>query len=268
MKKTLIYSTCAALTLSSCYSTGQGAYAGASLGSIIGSAIGGINGGPRGSDMGTLIGMAGGAIVGAAIGNASEKAQASEYQRHKEEIYGRHDEGDGSGFDPNNGGDDRIEFDGGAPSTPSHPTMGEATLNAPAREVSLHGLADMGGEHQFKLEELTEMRNASFTDESGDGALQAGETGKVVFEIMNNAQTPLLDVVPTVAEATGNKHIHISPSIRVESIAPHQGVRYTATIWADRRLKDGSITLKATATQNGNEIIKQAKVFTVKTSRK
>lgn len=263
MKKILVYSTCAALTLSSCYSTGQGAYTGASLGSIIGSAIGGLNGGPRGSDLGTLIGMAGGAMVGAAVGNASEKAASGEYQRHKEAIYGN-EQGDESGFDPNNGGDDRIEFD----TAPNAAHVDAPKSTVPAQEVSLHELAELKPTYNIKYNALIEVRNATFIDDNGDGILQDGEQGKVTFEIMNNSHEVLRDVVPTVIETTGNKRIHISPSIRVESIAPHQGVRYTATVLADKRLKDGAISLKVAVAQNGNEITSQVKEFAVNTRRK
>lgn len=296
MKKILVYSICAVLTLSGCYSnTGQGAYAGASLGSIIGSAIGGISGGPRGSDVGTLIGMAGGAIVGAAVGNASDKAANNEYQRHKAAIYGdgqtpddtynrsssRHSayvpggnsDADESGFDPNNGGDDRIEFDAtpsaGANATDQTFHVGNAPKSTvPVQEVSLHDLSDLKPTYNIKYNALIEVRNATFIDDTGDGVLRGGEQGKVTFEIMNNSHEVLRDVVPTVIETTGNKRIHISPSIRVESIAPGQGVRYTATVVADKRLKEGAISIKIAVAQNGNEITSQVKEFEVKTQKK
>lgn len=295
MKKILIYSTCAVLTLSGCYSgAGQGAYAGASLGSIIGSAIGGINGGHRGSDVGTLIGMAGGAIVGAAVGSAADREQASEYNSHKAAIYGnegssqsdnvygrqskRHSayvpggdltQDDGSGFDPNNGGDDRIEMEapaqGNGEQTAYHVAAPKTTVEA--KSVSLDELSKLSENYTVKSNPKIEIRNAAFQDANGNGSLEAGETGKVTFEIMNHTGEVLRDVVPTVIETTGNKRVHISPSIRVESIAPGQGVRYTATVATEKKLKEGAISIKVTVTQNGNEITSKVLEFEVVTKR-
>lgn len=295
MKKILIYSTCAVLTLSGCYSgAGQGAYAGASLGSIIGSAIGGINGGHRGSDVGTLIGMAGGAIVGAAVGSAADREQASEYNSHKAAIYGnegssqsdnvygrqskRHSayvpggdltQDDGSGFDPNNGGDDRIEMEapaqGNGEQAAYHVAAPKTTVEA--KSVSLDELSKLSENYTVKSNPKIEIRNAAFQDANGNGSLEAGETGKVTFEIMNHTGEVLRDVVPTVIETTGNKRVHISPSIRVESIAPGQGVRYTATVATEKKLKEGAISIKVTVTQNGNEITSKVLEFEVVTKR-
>ena len=48
-----------------------------------------------------------------------------------------------------------------------------------------------------------------------------------------------INVVPVVTETTGMKRIYISPSVMVEQIAPHNGVKYTANISAGERIKDG-----------------------------
>ena len=140
MKKVFVYAMAGALLVSSCGSyTASGAYTGSSLGSILGSAIGGLSDGPRGSDWGTIIGMAGGAVVGAAIGNAADKAQDRRIQQKREEIQDRMAQRDyqtnqrdyqndrydyqygnsaDSGYDPNNGGDDRIDLNiGNTPGT-------------------------------------------------------------------------------------------------------------------------------------------------------
>lgn len=279
MKKVLVYSACAMMLLSGCASnTGQGAYVGAQFGSIIGSAIGGISGGPRGSDMGTLIGMAGGAVVGAAIGNAQDKSQQSEYEQHRQRAtqgsrrtrssYGN-DTSD-SGFDPTNSGDDRITMEASdTPAAAEAPVANRpvATTVQP-QTVSVDQLAHIVPEYQIKLNSLIELRNATFVDASGDGIITAGETCQVVFEIMNHSPQTIYNVLPTVIETTGNKHIHISPSIRVESIAPDKGVRYTATVTADSRLKDGLISIKVAVAQDGNNITSQVKEFNIVTRRK
>ena len=243
MKKVIVYSLVGAMLLSSCSTTESGASNGAFFGSIIGSAIGGISGGHRGSDIGTLVGMAGGAVVGAAIGQASEKAE----QRKYDEYMRRRTD---SGFDPNNGGDDRIVME----------------TEVPSNTVSLDELKNMTG-YNVNINESIQLRHENFTDANGDGNISPGEECKVSFEIMNNSDVEIFNVIPTVIETTGNKHIHISPTVRVESIKSHQGVRYTATILADKRLKDGNAVIRVTVTQGQNDIASMAKEFNITCKR-
>lgn len=260
----MIWAVGATLLLSSCSSyTGAGAYTGAQFGSILGSAIGGISGGPRGSDVGTIIGMAGGAMIGGAIGNAADQKAQGEMEEHREAMKQRRaqrnqrmqqDDGyqySNSGFDSTNSGDDRIDFDGGDIASgnyeykqPSSPVDNVYTYSATTIEI----------------------RNARFMDADGDDMISRGEICKVVFEIYNKGMQPVYDIVPMVAEMTGNKHIYISQAIRVEKVDSHKGVRYTAMVKADNRLKNGSIKLCCSVLQNG-ETISKVTEFNVQTKK-
>lgn len=261
----------AALLVSSCTTgAGAGAYAGSSLGSVLGSAIGGIVGGPHGSDVGTIFGMAGGAVVGGALGDAAEKAQRRSAQQYDDDTYASgnsrsYSNGGNSGnyvaddFDPSqmvdnsNSGDDRIDF--GAPSSSGvNAPMGNAPMsNAPSsqsvdasRVEQIYGNAKSDGK-------LT-IRNVRFADSNGDGMLSGEEIGHVSFEIYNETAAPIYNFDPSVVEAEANKRIYISPSVRVENIMPGQGLRYTATVKADRRIKDGEIRLLVSAQKEGKPI--------------
>lgn len=244
MKKFIVISLAGAMLLSSCSTTESGASNGAFFGSILGSAIGGITGGYRGSDIGTIVGMAGGAVVGAAIGQASEKEEQRKYDEY---MRRRNDQ---SGFDPNNGGDDRIMME----------------EEVPSQTVTLDELKRMEG-FNVNINESIHLRHEDFSDANGDGFITPGEECKVSFEIMNNSDVEIFDVIPTVIETTGNKHIHISPTVRIESIRPHQGVRYTATVLADKRLKDGNAVIRVTVTQGRNDIASMAKEFNITCKR-
>ena len=244
MKKFIVLSLAGAMLLSSCSTTESGASNGAFFGSILGSAIGGITGGYRGSDIGTIVGMAGGAVVGAAIGQASEKEEQRKYDEY---MRRRNDQ---SGFDPNNGGDDRIVME----------------EEVPSQTVTLDELKRMEG-FNVNINESIQLRHEDFSDANGDGFITPGEECKVSFEIMNNSDVEIFDVIPTVIETTGNKHIHISPTVRIESIRPHQGVRYTATVLADKRLKDGNAVIRVTVTQGRNDIASMAKEFNITCKR-
>ena len=277
----------AALLVSSCTTgAGAGAYAGSSLGSVLGSAIGGIVGGPHGSDVGTIFGMAGGAVVGGALGDAAEKKQAQEQhevlsrrnqriqrekaqrrsaQQYDDDTYAsgnsaNYSNGGNSGnyvgddFDPSqmvdnsNSGDDRIDF--GAPSSSgANATMGNAPSSQSvdaSRVEQIYGKAKSDGK-------LT-IRNVRFADSNGDGMLSGDEIGRVSFEIYNETDAPIYNFDPSVVEAEANKRIYISPSVRVENIMPGQGLRYTATVKADRRIKDGEIRLLVSAQKEGKPI--------------
>ena len=98
--------------------------------------------------------------------------------------------------------------------------------------------------------------NARFVDSNEDNTLNRNETAKVIFVIRNNGAHTFYDVVPTVIETTGNKHIFISPSVHVESIAPGNVIRYTAMVKADNRLKNGTACFCVSVIQGGKTISK------------
>lgn len=265
----------AVLLVSSCATgAGSGAYAGSSLGAILGSAIGGIAGGPRGSDIGTIIGMAGGAVVGGAMGAAAERQQRQEQyevlsrrneriQRQKQSQGVQRQYGDDTytygnnqdNFNPSdmvdktNSGDDRIDF-GASPQNNQNGVRNSLAENQTSIESSRVEQITSGVPATGKLT----IKNVRFTDTDGDGRLNGGEIGRVVFEIYNNTQSPIYNFMPTVVEADANKRIYISPSVRVENIMPGQGLRYTATVKADRRIKDGQIRLMVSAQKDGRPI--------------
>lgn len=279
---------CSSLVMSSCDTyTGSGAYAGGSIGSILGSAIGGLSGGPRGSDMGTIIGMAGGAVVGAVIGSQADQAKADReaaYQQDRVERrsgypwntrrgnnrssnYGENEVYDYSNtpvtdnpeiFDSNNRGDDRLyDFKG-------KDYTGDYSAQQPTTSMPTATVEELGA--RFSYSPTLEIVNARFVDDNEDNCLNRNETCKVIFEIVNRGHEPVYDVVPTVVETTGNKHIFISPSIHVEKISPGSGVRYTAMVKADRKLKDGMARFCVSVIHEGKSISK-VNEFNIPTKR-
>ena len=268
MKKVILLMLCSSLVMSSCDTyTGSGAYAGGSIGSILGSAIGGLSGGPRGSDMGTIIGMAGGAVVGAVIGSQADKAQADREAAYQQDRVERRSGSDYSNapvtdnpeiFDSNNGGDDRLyDFKG-------KDYTGDYSAQQPTTSMPTATVKELGA--RFSYSPTLEIVNARFVDDNEDNCLNRNETCKVIFEIVNRGHEPVYDVVPTVVETTGNKHIFISPSIHVEKISPGSGVRYTAMVKADRKLKDGMARFCVSVIHEGKSISK-VNEFNIPTKR-
>lgn len=268
MKKVILLMLCSSLVMSSCDTyTGSGAYAGGSIGSILGSAIGGLSGGPRGSDMGTIIGMAGGAVVGAVIGSQADQAQADREAAYQQDRVERRSGSDYSNtpvtdnpeiFDSNNGGDDRLyDFKG-------KDYTGDYSAQQPTTSMPSATVEELGA--RFSYSPTLEIVNARFVDDNEDNCLNRNETCKVIFEIVNRGHKPVYDVVPTVVETTGNKHIFISPSIHVEKISPGSGVRYTAMVKADRKLKDGMARFCVSVIHEGKSISK-VNEFNIPTKR-
>lgn len=268
MKKVILLMLCSSLVMSSCDTyTGSGAYAGGSIGSILGSAIGGLSGGPRGSDMGTIIGMAGGAVVGAVIGSQADKAQADREAAYQQDRVERRSGSDYSNtpvtdnpeiFDSNNGGDDRLyDFKG-------KDYTGDYSAQQPTTSLPTATVEELGA--RFSYSPTLEIVNARFVDDNEDNCLNRNETCKVIFEIVNRGYKPVYDVVPTVVETTGNRHIFISPSIHVEKISPGSGVRYTAMVKADRKLKDGMARFCVSVIHEGKSISK-VNEFNIPTKR-
>lgn len=285
MKKCSIMIMSAALVASSCTTgAGTGAYAGSSLGSILGSAIGGIAGGPRGSDIGTIFGMAGGAVVGAAVGDAATKQHhqdqddtympSSNYNNKPvyEQPYSSNQPSYSSNQQPvddidptqmvdtTNSGDDRIDFDVNSSSTLPN--------NNPDTSVSMDAgkVEQIYGANKAAESGKITIKNVRFVETAEHNVLHGGEVGKVKFEMYNETQAPIYNFMPTVVEADGNKRIYISPSVRVENIMPGQGLRYTATVKADKRIKDGEIRLLVSAQRDGKPIsyVTVVKVATVR----
>lgn len=285
MKKCSVMIMSAALVASSCTTgAGTGAYAGSQLGSVLGSAIGGIAGGPRGSDIGTIFGMAGGAVVGAAVGDAATKQHhqdqddtympSSNYNNKPvyEQPYSSNQPSYSSNQQPvddidptqmvdtTNSGDDRIDFDVNSSSTLPN--------NNPDTSVSMDAgkVEQIYGANKAAESGKITIKNVRFVETAEHNVLHGGEVGKVKFEMYNETQAPIYNFMPTVVEADGNKRIYISPSVRVENIMPGQGLRYTATVKADKRIKDGEIRLLVSAQRDGKPIsyVTVVKVATVR----
>ena len=202
---------------------------GAYTGSMFGNMVGSAIGGIAGGWRGQHTGSLIG-TVGGAVAGAVIGSAIDKSQERRMAPYGDRRQHDDSGFDPQGRGDDRI-------------------MIAPAEAPLV-------------------VRHAVITETQNDGVLVRGEECTAVFEIMNTSDNAVFDVQPFVEDATGNKHIKISDNLRIESIGPRQGVRYTATILADKRLKDGEIIVRLGVAQGGREITSQTREFRVPTAKK
>ena len=104
------------------------------------------------------------------------------------------------------------------------------------------------------------LRKIRFIDDNRNHAIDGGESSKIIFEIMNEGNKTAYNVVPVV------KHIGISPTVMIEEILPGEGIRYTATVYAGSKLKDGEVTFRV-AVSDENGVICDSQEFTLPTQR-
>ena len=92
--------------------------------------------------------------------------------------------------------------------------------------------------------------NIRFIDDSRSQTINADENSKLIFDIVNESNRTVYNVVPVVEEITGNKQISISPSTMISQIAPGAGMRYTAHIYAGKKLRSGQVSLRIILTDS------------------
>ena len=114
---------------------------------------------------------------------------------------------------------------------------------------------------------VLQIRNARVVDSDQNKVLTKNEECKVSFEIINNSSRTVYNVQPTVVELTGNKHVHISPNLNVESIPAGRGIRYTATILADGKLKDGEVRIRIGVLLDNREMASQIQEIVIPTRK-
>lgn len=164
-----------------------------------------------------------------------------------------------SGFDASNSGDDRLyDFQ-------SSDYTGSYSAQQPQTVVPDATVEELG--KTLSYSPTLEILNARFVDDNQNNSLNRGEICKIIFEIRNNGQQPVYDVVPTVIEATGNKNIFISPSIHVECLEPGKTIRYTAMVKASPKLKDGMAKFCVSVIHEGKAISK-VNEFNIPTAKK
>jgi len=203
---------------------------GATTGGWFGSIIGSAIGGIAGGPRGSDVGTLIGMAGGAVVGAAIGQAAEEAQQKKMDEYQQRRVERSQGNYQPS------------------------------------YGYPDRG--YETKDFEVLEIRRPMLMDTSRDQILSRGEEARVVFEIFNTSTKPVYRITPSVTEVTGNKHIEVSDNVMIESIEPGKGIRYTALIRADNRLKDGEAIFRIGVFQGNREQSSQAREFRIQTSKR
>lgn len=204
-----------------CTSSAQfnGMVAGASLGSVLGSSIGSLTGGYRGHHIGTLAG----AVVGGAVGSAAGTMASKTVARKMDEAR-----------DSQNRTDDVYSVEADAGRSVEENRMASSSVGTEAPLL---------------------LRNLRFIDGTRNQKLNREETCELIFELINTTRHTLHNVVPYISEINGNPHIYLSPSTRIEHIRVGEGVRYTAIIKTDKRLKAGTARFRIAVSCDGQDFV-------------
>ena len=99
-----------------------------------------------------------------------------------------------------------------------------------------------------------QITNIRFIDDNRNQAIDAGESCKIIFEIVNAGDVAAYNIVPVVEETSGMKHLQISPAAQVAYMDKDDRIRYTAVINAGKRLKSGEAVFRVYTTESNGAV--------------
>ncbi|GAE16974.1 hypothetical protein JCM6292_3495 [Bacteroides pyogenes JCM 6292] len=98
------------------------------------------------------------------------------------------------------------------------------------------------------------LRKLRFIDDNRNHVIDAGENCKIIFEVMNEGDRPVYNIVPVVETVGKVRYIGISSTVMIEEILPGEGIKYTATVYAGKKLKDGEVLFRVAVAQEDGKI--------------
>lgn len=109
--------------------------------------------------------------------------------------------------------------------------------------------------------------NIRFIDDNRNHTIDAEETCKLVFDIVNSGDVSAYNIMPVIEEMTQMKNLTISPSAQISYLPQGDRVRYTATIAAGKRLKSGEAVFRVYTTES-NGAMSEALEFSIPTAKR
>ena len=109
--------------------------------------------------------------------------------------------------------------------------------------------------------------NIRFIDDNRNHIIDAGECCKLVFDLVNEGEVPVYNVVPVIEELNGMKHLVVSPSVQVAYMAVGERIRYTATVIGGKRLKTGEAVFRVYTTES-NGLVSEIREFPLPTAKR
>lgn len=109
--------------------------------------------------------------------------------------------------------------------------------------------------------------NIRFIDDNRNHIIDAEESCKLVFDIVNEGDVSAYNITPIVEEVSGMKHIGISSSAQISYLPQGDRVRYTATIAGGKRLKTGEAVFRVYTTES-NGAVSETHEFSLPTAKR
>ena len=109
--------------------------------------------------------------------------------------------------------------------------------------------------------------NIRFIDDNRNHVIDAGESCKLVFDIVNEGEVPVYNVVPVIEELNGMKHLAISSSAQIAYMAVGDRIRYTATVVGGKKLKPGNALFRIYTTES-NGMMSEMREFSLPTAKR
>lgn len=109
--------------------------------------------------------------------------------------------------------------------------------------------------------------NLRFIDDNRNHVIDAEENSKLVFDIVNEGDTPAYNVTPVIEETNGVKHLLISPPVQIAYMPVGDRIRYTATIRGGKKLKTGEAMFRVYTTESDG-VASEAHEFSLPTQKR
>lgn len=154
-------------------------------------------------------------------------------------------------FDPTGGGDDRLmDFQPGSPDS-----LQTCDISAAKPQMRLDSIAVCPEEttKDIRLEDFQkhisqeaelEIRNVRFIGKDHVQGIKSKQTAYISFEIFNIGNRPAWGVRPVVEQTSQEKGLEVSPTVAIEQIRQGKGMRYTAMVRTNKRIKAKEVAFK------------------------
>ncbi len=142
---------------------------------------------------------------------------------------------------------------GNAISTPKKQNNDLMVENAPDATPT-YSSKESGTHIPLSRQSVLKVQNIRFIDDGRNQIINSNEECKIIFEVVNDTDYPVLDVTPMVEEISGQKNIYISPSAGVEKIEAHDGIRYTAFVHSGSKVQNGEAVFRVYAVEQSGKV--------------
>lgn len=101
-------------------------------------------------------------------------------------------------------------------------------------------------------------------DKNENQTIEAGETCRLSFIILNDSQQTVYNVEPVIKGEKGTQYLKLSSPVTIRQLGPNERVSYTITVQASPKLKNGEATFSIRL-RDPNGFLTEKETFTIPT---